>query len=176
MSTRFTPEYLTLWSLPRDYSGAEWEGYYSAGVGQSRDSQPLERSNFRSVVRALEAIPTPADWAHDEPPFTVVRESHWAVGWVEWVAVHPEATACLRRADDIQRGLEDYAIVDESDFCEEETNECAETWENCYSPKERLEYLRRYCKGQAWRDILAAVRGDWYSAANILPSPSDLIY
>ena len=34
----YKPEHLQAWTTPRDYCGAEWYGYYSSGVGRSRDS------------------------------------------------------------------------------------------------------------------------------------------
>jgi hypothetical protein len=39
------------WSHPECYSGQTWEGYYSAGFGQSRDSDSLERSNFAVAAK-----------------------------------------------------------------------------------------------------------------------------
>ena len=32
------PKHLKRWSMPPSYFGAVWPDYYSAGVGQSRDS------------------------------------------------------------------------------------------------------------------------------------------
>ena len=31
----------------------------------------------------------------------VVRETHWAVGWVEWIAIHQDDEKALKIADDI---------------------------------------------------------------------------
>ena len=47
------PKHLKRWERPKDYFGAEWSSYYSAGVGQSRDSDCLEQSNFGSMLAAL---------------------------------------------------------------------------------------------------------------------------
>lgn len=41
------------WTRPECYVGATWENWYSAGFGQSRDSDELEASNFQSAYDAL---------------------------------------------------------------------------------------------------------------------------
>jgi Resolvase, N terminal domain/Helix-turn-helix domain of resolvase len=46
-------KHLKRWSMPSSYFGAEWHSYYSAGVGQSRDSDCLEQSNFAVMLEAL---------------------------------------------------------------------------------------------------------------------------
>ena len=61
------------------YAGAEWTQYYSSGVGQSRDSSALERSNFVCMLKAL---------GGESDTVIMVREGHWAVGWIEWIAIH----------------------------------------------------------------------------------------
>ena len=47
------PKHLKRWERPKDYFGAEWSRYYSADVGQSRDSDCLEQSNFAVMLEAL---------------------------------------------------------------------------------------------------------------------------
>lgn len=165
--TLFTPENLQRWKLPRDYAGAEWPEYYGAGVGQHRDSDALQRSNFRSMLRELGGE---SDTVH------VVSESHWACGWVEWIAIHESDAATLAIADRIIGELADYPVVNESDWSELEYEDCAQTWEQCYSPRERVKYLRSHGCEMDFRMMRAAVNGDWGAAANILHSPSDILY
>ena len=81
------PKHLKRWERPKDYFGAEWSRYYSAGVGQSRDSDCLEQSNFAVMLEAL---------GGETETVVVVRESHWAVGWVEWIAIHQSDEQALR--------------------------------------------------------------------------------
>lgn len=162
-------ENIKLWAMPDHYCGETWVGYYSAGVGQSRDSSPLERSNFRSMLRML---------GGESETVQVVRESHWAVGWVEWIANHQDDTKALSIADRVMGELENYPVIDDDDFSREEDEDCAATWESCYSPRERLEYLREHRASMSGEPLqaLRAVRGDWHSAASMLACPSDLIY
>ncbi len=92
----YDPEHLQRWTLPPNYFGAEWPDYFSSGVGQSRDSDALERSNFTSMLTAL---------GGESETVIVVRETHWAVGWVEWIAIHQDDEKALKIADDIRRQL-----------------------------------------------------------------------
>lgn len=153
----FTPENLKLWTMPDHYIGAVWPGYYSSGVGQSRDSDALERSNFRCMLKAI---------GGESDTVTVVRESHWAVGWVEWIAIHQDDAAALAIADELKAGLEDYPIIDESDWSEEETEEANQVWTGCYSDADRLAYVRRY-RGRFdfrdYADMIGCIRGKWFA-------------
>ena len=162
----YQPERLERWTMPRDYFGAEWPEYYSAGVGRSRDSDCLEESNFYSMLSAL---------GGESDTVQVVRESHWAVGWVEWIAIHESDFDALRAADGMQERLEDYPILDESDFSEREDEECSRVWSDCYRERDRIKYLRERGCVTGFRDLRAAVGGDWGAACQLLPCPSDLI-
>ena len=77
--------------------------YYSAGVGQSRDSDCLEQSNFAVMLAAL---------GGESETVIVVRESRWAVGWVEWIAVHELDTVALAEADEQCERLANYPVLD----------------------------------------------------------------
>jgi hypothetical protein len=168
-------EHLTRWTMPKNYFGDTWADYYGSGVGQSRDSDALERSNFAAMLAMLggEAIAGP-----DTYLVAVVHENHWAVGWVEWIAIHKSNPDMLAIADKTMASLEDYPIIDEDLYSEYESDECDETWSNCYDPRQRLNYLKSHADIQYhnWRDTRAACAGDWWAAANILPCPNELIY
>ena len=72
----------------------------------------------------------------------VVRESHWAVGWVEWIAIHESDTAALAKADEHCGRLENYPVLDEEDWSRREYEAQCETWENA-GLQGRMEYCRR---------------------------------
>lgn len=99
------------WKLPPSYFGAQWPSYYVA-AGRSRDSDALEESNFRVTLKRL--------GGEKDPAVIVVRESHWAVGWVEWIGVHENNKAGLAELRKIIEEKESYPILDEEDFSEEE--------------------------------------------------------
>ena len=167
---------LRLWKLPRDYFGAHWDGYYAAPCGQSRDSDCLEKSNWEQQLNALNAIPTPPDWAHDESPWTVVTENHCAVGWVAWLAIHPDAVAHLDCAEELQRRLANYPVLDEEDYCRMEWEECEQVWKKCYNQRERIETLRKDRAVSGFRELRAAVNGDWSAASGLLREPTSIIH
>ena len=162
----YQPERLERWKMPRDYFGAEWPEYYSAGVGRSRDSDCLEESNFHAMLAAL---------GGESETVQVVRESHWAVGWVEWIAIHESDETALREADRQQERLEDYPVLDDDDHSLREWEECERVWSDCYTDRERIRYLRERHIATGFRDLRAAVAGDWHAACSLLPCPSDLI-
>jgi hypothetical protein len=162
------------WTLPSHYVGTTWESYYSAGVGQSRDSDALERANFQAMLTLLKACPEIE--VGDERSVQVVRESHWAVGWVEWIAIHESDTVALAVADEAMERLGDYPVLNEDLFSQFEGEECNTIWSDCFDMRERVQYFRKHSHTVSnWRSLMAAMRGSWYDAANMLHSPSDLI-
>jgi hypothetical protein len=175
-------QHIERWKRPSNYGGAEWHEYYGAGVHRNRDSGVLERANFDAMKAALETTPEPADWDKDEPAWTVVTENHWAVGWVEWIAIHEDHVTALKLADRIMGRMESSCVIDEDLLSQYEDEECAEVWEKCYSERERAQYIREHVRevyplpGETPYTMLRhAVKGDWSYAANLLPCPSDLI-
>ena len=108
-----TFKHISKWTMPKNYMGAEWHGYYAAPVGRSRDSDTVERSNWDAQS---ERIP-------ESETVIIVRESHWAVGWVEWMAIHESDKTALAEAEKIGEELEDYPILDEDRWSELEFEE-----------------------------------------------------
>lgn len=180
---------LEKWTMPRNYYGAEWPEYYSAGVGRSRDSDALERANFDAMVAALAKCPEMETPDGEEITCQVVRENHWVCGWVEWIAIHETDHARLAVADKIRGKMENYAVIDEELWSRYEDEECEQVWRECMDDAERVKYLRKHlCKRDGrvrveypvtgetpYQTLRAAVKGSWYHAANLLPCPSDLI-
>lgn len=169
MSEPFIPDYLKQWKRPANYMGATWEGYYCF-LGQHRDSEALTRSDFSVGLERLNALP---DW---EPPETpddedepvsrvVVNESHWAVGWVEWICIHPTDEVALRAADEMKKRVDDGEALSSEDLCNRVEKEAAGIWKDCYSWKERITYMREK-RGQFefhdWQDMLKIARGEYF--------------
>jgi len=147
---------LKLWTMPANYAGEVWPGYY-VFLGQHRDSDCLARANFDAGLKAL---------GGESETVIVVRESHWAVGWVEWIAIHQDDEKALAIASDIVRDLEDYPVVDEFRLSEYEQTEADSTWKHCYSPKERIEYIRAHdsqFEFHDFADMLGCVRGNYFA-------------
>jgi len=157
----YEPRLLKKWSMPRDYFGAVWPNHYSAGVGQSRDSDCLEESNFDAMLALL---------GGESDLVTVVRENHWACGWVEWIALEADGTAesdrALQIADEACARLADYPVLDESDWSEREHAAAAQVWRDCYSWRERIAYVRRHSEQFDFRDLpdmLGCIRGKYFA-------------
>jgi hypothetical protein len=170
MTTQYTPAFLKRWTRPANYIGASWPDYYGSGFGQSRDSDELEASNFATVLAKLKALPEfvpPATDSENEIESRfVVSENHWAVGWVEWIAIHDSDEAALRLCDDLREKADGYPVLDENDFSERETESANKIWKTCYSVTERKEYIRRNRSQfdfRGFRDAAACLRGDYFA-------------
>lgn len=95
----------------------------------------------------------------------VVRASHWAVGWVEWIAIHVTDADKLKMADELKAGLDNYPVLNEDHFSETERQEADETWKNCYDPHERVTYIREHrsqFEPHSLSDLRACVRGEYF--------------
>lgn len=129
---KMTESKLTKWTMPSDYMGEEFYSYYH-GPGRSRDSDVLEISNYETAKARLEeaAKLDEKDWKHDEePPLFDGHFGHWAVGWVDELLVHEDATNTLAELEKIAEQMEDYPVLDEEDFSKREWDEQEEDWEN----------------------------------------------
>lgn len=107
--------------------------------GQNRDSDVLERSNYRRLLSDAQEVATSEDGDNAEDVSEYIQSthmSHWLCGWIDQVAVRvlidPDkgievgnitntfkfvAQACLRLRDE-------YPVYDESDHSELESEEC----------------------------------------------------
>jgi hypothetical protein len=153
----YAPKHLKRWTMPDSYFGEVWPNYYGSGYGQSRDSDCLEQSNFAAMLKAL---------GGESETVTVVRESHWAVGWVEWIAIHQDDETALRVADEQCERMANYPVLDEEDFSERERQAANETWANCFSPQDRIDYIREHRSQFDFHDmadLFGCVRGKYFA-------------
>ena len=163
----YTPENLKRWTMPGSYVGATWDDYYVAPVGRSRDSSCLEESNWSAqsaVLNPAEIDDAPEGFVPASP--VSIRESHWAVGWVEWVAIHETNEAALRAADKLAERLNGYPVLDEEDWSNREHAEAETVWRDCYRPAERIEYVRKYRSQfdfHNFADLLGCIRGKYFA-------------
>ena len=108
------------WERPSDYFGADWPEYF-VFLGQHRDSDSVERSNF---IVGLESL------GGESETVIVVRERHWAVGWVEWIGIHESDEARITEADEILCALSGYPVLSDDHWSELEWNEACFQWES----------------------------------------------
>jgi hypothetical protein len=101
----------TGWDLDDYAAGREWSGVGIGPCGRSRDSDPLEESNYRTALRLLDD----AGARYAETHF-----SHWAVGWIDEIAHDTGHPATVAAVAAIAARLADYPVLDESDYAESE--------------------------------------------------------
>lgn len=114
------------WNRPQHYYGESWDGWLVAPCSHHRDSDTVSASNFRTLLRDLEKVDdedSRAFLAAGGDPKSdmfcghqVVRERHFLVGWVEWIAIPPHATKSIAICLEAMRRLEEYPILDEHDL------------------------------------------------------------
>jgi hypothetical protein len=90
---------------------------------RSRDASLLDESNFASAVESL---------GGESETLEIVRFGHWAVGWIEHILLHPSR---LSEAEEIECALEDYPVLDDSDFSEREQESVMPAW-NSYGQRQ----------------------------------------
>lgn len=116
----YEPKNLSKWTMPSSYFGATHYDSY-VFLGQHRDSDVLTRSNFEVALERL---------GGESETVQVIHEGHWAVGWVEWISIHESDIEALKLADEMEKALKGYPILDEDAFS---TKEHDENFENCKS-------------------------------------------
>jgi len=157
-------ETLKRWTRPDNYIGADWPDYY-VFLGRQRESDALTRSNFESGLAAI---------GGESDTVQIVRESHWAVGWVEWIAIHCDDDTTLDQADKILAALNDYPVVDEDHLTETEQQEADDVWSSCYDRHDRIAFIRDHSSQfefQSMAHMVGCVRGEYFSGY-----ASELIY
>jgi len=125
---------LNKWTKPESYFGEYWLEYY-VFLDQHRDSDTLTQSNFQCALEQL--------GGESETTF-IIRENHWAVGWVEWIAIHETDKKAIEIAENILESLNNYPVLDEDDHYEREWEYASKVWNNCFNLKERVELCQEY--------------------------------
>lgn len=88
-------------------------------VSQTRDSGAQDRSNFRSFLREL---------GGESETVQVHSFSHWGPGWFELILIDPSDEKAFNTAYELAGALEDYPVVDESDWSDLEYEEISTQW------------------------------------------------
>lgn len=130
------------WKMPSSYFGATWDGWL-VFLGRNRDSDLLTEHNFTTALEALtNRMSASASDAPGQETVRTVRESHWAVGWVEWIAIHPSDIGAVQLAEDLGAQLDRYPVLDEDKFSEKEWEAANESWA-ALSVRDRYELIKR---------------------------------
>jgi hypothetical protein len=101
---------LDKWTRPQYYSG---ENHFDSYVflGRTRYSDILEESNFHVGLARL---------GGESENVRVIRERHWACGWLEWIKISTNDIEAIIKAREMIDDLNDYPCLCEFDYSERE--------------------------------------------------------
>jgi hypothetical protein len=96
----------------------DWSGVGLGPVGQHRDSDALDRSNYAVILADLtERFPG---------AISDVRFGHWAVGWVEEITHDAGNAAVVEAVQQWRDALDDYPVADDDAHSALEYSEAVE--------------------------------------------------
>ena len=99
---------LERWKHASNYMGEDLTDYYIV-VSKHRDSDYYNQSNFDVALKRL--------GGECEPNVIIAHFGHWAVGWIEQILVHKDASeTTIMEAEHIVDELEEYPILDEDHY------------------------------------------------------------
>lgn len=132
-------------------------GEWLVAMGRHRDSDLLTNSNWDVFIAMLDKLDI-------EDAYTIESESHWAVGWVEHILINPQCQPAIDLADDVQRKLDDYPILDEDHHSEREWEDHLQNWES-WGRNDLMRLLEKTFElGDVSQDRLSSWDGllEWY--------------
>jgi len=142
------------WTTPDHYMGFDPVGDFLV-VSITRDSDTVERSNFRCALASLaaktdEALARLGCNAQDEGALPsrdtwvyTFRASHFLCGWVEYLMVRADAPdEVLQEAGEIICSLSEYPVLDDDDHTLLEDEEIFQHWKDM-SLSDRLAVLQQ---------------------------------
>jgi hypothetical protein len=128
--------HLQRYSKPENFAdfGEVNRAEYFVAYGRHRDSNTLVESNWRVMLERL---------GGESDTVIILRDSHWAVGWVEAIYIHESDITRQQLAEEMLTDLDDYSILDESDLSELECDRAYTYWRQM-RVRERVEWCQRY--------------------------------
>jgi len=128
---------------------SDYQNWYGI-LGQSRDSDILEKTNFTVGLNML---------GGESDTVRVERYGHWAVGWIEEIYVKPESEA-YKIAEGIEAKLADYPVLDEEAYSQAEFDDYCESWDNDYCQDFRRSLVEAFELSEAAESALDDVDND----------------
>ena len=101
---------LNKWTRPDFYTGANHFNSYIF-LSRTRDGDLLEESNFHVGLSRL---------GGESETVRVIRERHWACGWIEWIKIDASDIGAISKAQEMIDDLSDYPCLCEDDLSERE--------------------------------------------------------
>jgi hypothetical protein len=142
----------TGWDLEAYAETRDWRAVGVGPVGQHRDSDARDQSNFQVIYADLsERFPGRVD---------VVRFGHWGFGWVEEIAWAANDIRIGQAVSEWADALADYPVADDAHYSELEWEENHPSEAECYSDdpecpcEANLWHLEAHdgtgCRGDEW--------------------------
>lgn len=129
---RFAPTQFDSAGLNGDRLGiSDW---LVAPVIQTRDSGPLEQSNFAVFLDGI---------GGESDTVQVHRFGHWGPGWFEIIVIDPADTERVQAAEEMEAALENYPILDDEDHSNREFEAACECWESM-SVRDRVRWIQNH--------------------------------
>jgi len=94
----------------------ERQDWFVLPVIQTRDSNCLERSNFKVALEML---------GGESETVEVHRFGHWGPGWFEIIVIDPSRET---EGENIEKALSNYPLLDEDGYCEMQYDQAQEDW------------------------------------------------
>lgn len=130
----------------------EQQDWLVAPVSQTRDSGPLDQSNFAAALKAL---------GGESEAVEVHRFGHWGPGWFEIILIDPTRTDLVQIGEDIEATLADYPVLDEMDLSAREWDDYVETWNQCGLSRDMVKTMaKEFELGEATTDFLESIDPD----------------
>jgi len=92
-----------------------------APVSRTRDTGPLEESNFQAFLDGL---------GGESDSVEVHRFGHWGPGWYEIIIIDPKAEDIVALAQEMEDSLENYPVLDDEELFKLEQAAEQESWES----------------------------------------------
>ena len=105
----------TGWDVERFRIDSEWGAVGMGPVGQHRDSDALERSNYTVILKDLRD--RFGDAVDD------VRFGHWGVGWIEEIVFDASRIDVVAAVDEWIGALSNYPVANDEHFSQMEWDE-----------------------------------------------------
>lgn len=103
-------------------------------VMQTRDSGPFDLSNFAAALEML---------GGESETVEVHRFGHWGPGWYEIIIIEPSSPQAAI-AEEIERRLQDYPLLDEDDCSRREWNDYEKSWDQWAASDFRRELIKEF--------------------------------
>jgi hypothetical protein len=134
---------------------SEYQDWYGV-AGRSRDSEIWEECNFQVALEML---------GGESENVRVERYDHWACGWIEEIYVRLDTEEFII-ACKIEKSLSDYPILDADKFSEMECEAANDVWRDCFTPPERIEYIREHQSEfnfGSFSELRSVIRGEYFN-------------